>query len=294
MIWKYIYINETYYIIYNTSKNKYISLNYKNEYILIKDINLAIPFINKKVYISPLRKKFLDINIPKIIKKGSPIIWTILLAAGTSSRFNANKSKQLYEIDNKPIISHSIDLFSKYSNIVIVTNSKCYDEIYSLYYNQFIILINDINDRIESINVGITYINKYYINNSNINIIIHDAARPFVCDKYIKKIIKLIPKYIYIQYVIKINNGLFKLNNYINESINRDDFVELCTPLCINIDVFNYIWNNFIYKKNITCEFLYILNLLIGHPDYKYKLLYGENTYLRKITTFTDVISNLI
>lgn len=291
MNWKYIYINETHYIIYNISKNKYISLNYKNEYILIKDINLAIPFINNKVYISPLRKKFLDINIPNIIKTESPIIWTILLAAGTSSRFNANKSKQLYEIDNKPIISYSIDLFSKYSNVIIVTNSKCYDEIYSL-YNQFVILINDINDRIESINTGITYINKSNINKSNI--IIHDVARPFVCDQYIKKIIKLIPKYNYIQYVIKINNGLFKLNNYINESINRDDFVELCTPLCINIDVFNYIWNNFIYKKNITCEFLYILNLLIGHSDYKYKLLYGENTYLRKITTFTDTKNLLL
>ena len=62
----------------------------------------------------------------------------IILAAGNSKRFNSETPKQLYLIDGKPVINHSIDILEKFlDDIIIVTNTNCSDKIktnVSLYY----------------------------------------------------------------------------------------------------------------------------------------------------------------
>jgi hypothetical protein len=80
------------------------------------------------------------INIPNIInilyniknnnKNDNLEDVTLILAAGTSSRFENETVKQLFIINNKSIIRYSIELFLNITkSIVIVTNSKCYNEI---------------------------------------------------------------------------------------------------------------------------------------------------------------------
>ena len=63
----------------------------------------------------------------------------ILLSAGTSSRFNninsntqsnTHYSKQLYPIDNKPLILYSIEtIIDLVDKLIIITNIECYDRI---------------------------------------------------------------------------------------------------------------------------------------------------------------------
>ena len=269
----------------------YVGIYYNNKLFLTKNKRKAALCINNKIYISPLRKAFNNViakaPFPGAQNMNSPKIYTIILSAGTSSRFKKkiNIDKQLYILNSKPIINHSIDLFSKYSTVIVITNSKCKIES----DKNPIILINDINDRLESINTGLKYINAQNAQNAqNARVIIHDAARPFITDSYVKKLLKINRPFV--QYFTKINNGLYKLYNK-DSIIDREDFIELCSPLCINIDFFNYIWYNFIYigAPPIAYEFLQIFDLFYGHPDFKYKMIEGNSNILRKITTYGDI-----
>ena len=50
----------------------------------------------------------------------------VILAAGRSTRFNHLIPKQLYPLNGKPIMQHSIDILQKYvDDIIIITNSNC-------------------------------------------------------------------------------------------------------------------------------------------------------------------------
>jgi 2-C-methyl-D-erythritol 4-phosphate cytidylyltransferase len=81
----------------------------------------------------------------------------IILAAGNSTRFNDETPKQLYLIDDKPVINHSIDILEKFfDDIIIVANTHCSDKIKT----NHTVLINDIDNRIESIKVAIDYIGE--------------------------------------------------------------------------------------------------------------------------------------
>ena len=72
----------------------------------------------------------------------------IILAAGESSRFNNSIPKQLYTINDKPIINHSIDILTQtLDEVIIVTNSNCFNQIKT----DKKVLINDDDDRIKSI-----------------------------------------------------------------------------------------------------------------------------------------------
>ena len=73
----------------------------------------------------------------------------IILAAGRSSRFDSPIPKQLYELNGKPIIQHSIDLLSKHlDRVIIVTNSLCKDKINGE------VLVNDVDSRLQSIKLA--------------------------------------------------------------------------------------------------------------------------------------------
>jgi 2-C-methyl-D-erythritol 4-phosphate cytidylyltransferase len=208
----------------------------------------------------------------------------ILLAGGMSTRFNQDKPKQLYLIDNKPIILYSIEAFINcVDKIVIISNSTYFKDIKKIVkkYDKVKILINDINCRLESIYTGLKY-----LKNKNIkNIIIHDACRPYIKEIHIKKLIEECK--IYSQYYIKLNGGLYKKDLINYEIVNRDDYIEIATPLCINYELALFIYENYIDKKyRIVWEFINILDIL----NIKYNMIEGHNNFLRKITTYDDLI----
>ena len=243
--------------------------------------------------------------------KSKPYTICILLSAGTSSRFQdpitttSNTStqqhyKQLHIIENKPVILYSIEkIIDNVDKLIIITNTQCYNDIKTIItdkYSNIILLKNDINCRLESINTGLQYINKTYRQNKNLNnidnvdnVIIHDVARPYITQDYIQKLISSEngndnTTHLYSQYYLKLTNGLMNLDN--NTIVDRNKYIELCTPLCINYKLFNFIFTNYIQKdKSITCEFIPILNIL----NIKINLIEGHYKVLRKITTKDDI-----
>lgn len=217
----------------------------------------------------------------------------LLLAAGTSTRFCHNIPKQLYKLNNdKPIIYYSIDLLiSKCEQVIIVTNSLCIDEIKNIIFEFFLndikkihIICNDINCRLESIEKGLIFIDKNFSKNiwNWNNILIHDSARPFVPKQYIVNMTE--QSNLYSQYCIKLSNGLMDLKKSI--VVDRDNYIELCTPILVDFDLYLFIFMNFISKKN---RFVYEPIDILKLYKIPINICYGHNKFLRKITWFADV-----
>ena len=108
----------------------------------------------------------------------------IILAAGNSNRFNSKISKILYKINDKPIIKHSVDLLSKYLNkIIVVVNSKDYKSVKKLLNKSVVLVVNNVDTRLDSIKTGLDCIK---CTDEISNVLIHDAARPYITPEMIK------------------------------------------------------------------------------------------------------------
>jgi len=190
----------------------------------------------------------------------------IILAAGTSSRFNSETPKQLYSVNNKPIIEYSIDnMIDLVDKLIIVINENIIITNYNI--SKIVILENNINQRKASLNTAIIYIKDNFINTEKV--IIHDAARPFVTKLYFENIINNNKKYI--QYALKLTNGLYNIET--NIPANRDSYIELCTPICISYNIL---------KIQETDE-------IIDSIDIKPEFLFGHYNIIKKITFTEDL-----
>jgi 2-C-methyl-D-erythritol 4-phosphate cytidylyltransferase len=231
-------------------------------------------------------------------KKYVPKNIGLLLAAGTSSRFGLDVPKQLYRLNgNNPIIWYSLDLLvHNCDQIVIVTNSQCVGEIKHIVSGCYLsknqvddvkkihIVCNDINCRLESIEKGLGFISENYQKNTWDNIIIHDSARPYVPKQYICNMLEKTD--LYSQYCLKLNNGLMDLKNL--NVLDRDNYVELCTPILSNFNLYMEIFMNFISKKN---RFVHEPIDILKEYKINVGIIYGHQKFLKKITHFDDIDS---
>jgi 2-C-methyl-D-erythritol 4-phosphate cytidylyltransferase len=278
----YIYDDDNNYIssdIYNNlflSKKSEIKIYFYKNMLLSKKNKFQIMFeINNCIY------KVLHINVndfeSKLNNKNNA---GILLAGGNSTRFGSSTVKQLYILEGMPIILHSLKIMSSLLDIVvIITNSKSFFMIEKLIknYTNVKLLINDIDCRLESIFTGLKYLSTMSIN----KVIIHDSARPYIKDYHIHNLLKSTKKYTH--YCAKITNGLF---NYNIADINRDDYVQLCSPLSINYNLAYFIYKYYMNKHRITSEFIYIIKLL----GVEYEFIFDSETFLKKITYKNDIV----
>ena len=209
----------------------------------------------------------------------------IILAAGTSSRFLINNhckvQKQLHILNGKAIVAHSTEVFCKsVDKTIVVTNSDCYLQIKKTFKKHDIDVIkNDINCRITSIKTAINHIGNSTVS----NIIIHDAARPFITKKHIKILLDSSKNYLCSQFYFKLVNGLIKVNENDVEIADRNQYIELVTPQIIDYRLARDLFQNYIDLK--SCEIIPILNTL----KIKYNLIEASQIHLRKITTMSDI-----
>ena len=216
----------------------------------------------------------------------------ILLSAGYGNRFSNDILKQLYIIDDLPMILYSLKvLLNTLDYVVIIINKKCFDDVQKIVYensfeNNVNIIINEINDRLESINTGLLFIKNNMLDIKNI--IIHDSARPFIKEKHIMDLTsKMNGEILYIQYYFNLVNGLLRKNkdgNY--EETDRSEFIEICTPICANFELYEFLFSNNLKKEKRKC---YEIIPLLDSLKIKYELIEAEYKYIRKITKLEDV-----
>ena len=140
----------------------------------------------------------------------------IILAAGSSKRFDAKKQKQYFFYKNKELFEHSLEkainseLFKKI--ILIVDNPKRIKK----KYPKKVLIIKGGKERSDSSLIGLKKIKRFQPS----NILIHDAARPDFSIKLLKNLIKNLKKNIAVIPIIhpkdsikyKIRNELYNLN----------------------------------------------------------------------------------
>jgi len=203
----------------------------------------------------------------------------VILAAGNSSRFLSEIPKQLYSINNKSVASYSIELLSKnFDQLVVITNSRCYDQIRNLTPS---VLINDIDCRLKSIEIALGFFDK---TNNVENILVHDAARPFISQENIDKLFDSQQYHPYSQFYLKLVNGLARRTNSGYTIVDREEYIELCTPQLVNYELYCSLFNMFV-KPKLTWEIIPILDTL----KIQYNLIEGSLKDLRKITTINDL-----
>jgi 2-C-methyl-D-erythritol 4-phosphate cytidylyltransferase len=198
----------------------------------------------------------------------------IILASGKSNRFNQSIPKQLYPINNKPIIDYSIESLSILDDVIVVTNSECYDKIK---FDSKLVLNTE--SRLDTISGVI----KYLGNKSIDNIIIHDAARPFITKSHIQSLVDSSKIYQHSQYYLKLTNGLAHRVGDGWEIPNREDYIELTSPQTTDWELFKYIFK--IIESGKECEILPVLKSLNITPN----LIEGYLRDLRKITYLQDI-----
>ena len=107
----------------------------------------------------------------------------IILAAGSGTRFDSKIPKQFTNLKNKMIVEHSIDTFYNNNNIneiILVCPNKWQNNLKKKYKK--IKLTNGGKTRLES-----SYAGLLKSDNRCINVLIHDAARPFISQSIINR-----------------------------------------------------------------------------------------------------------
>lgn len=160
----------------------------------------------------------------------------IILAAGKGRRMGAEINKQFLEINNKPILYYTLDVFSKCESIdeIILVASKneikyCIEEVIKKYdIKKVSKVVSGGNERQNSVLNGLRAIENCEI------VLIHDGARPFVNKGIIDKGIKYAETYgasacgVIPKDTIKIRNA----QKFSDGTLNRDDLFIVQTPQC--------------------------------------------------------------
>ena len=166
--------------------------------------------------------------------------YAIILASGSSNRFGDKIPKQFIEIEGQTILEKSIDAFEKNSNItdiILITNPDYIEYTQNLVKGKFSklrIIHAGGKTRQESSAIGVSLIEE-----PNANVLIHDAARPFVSQEIITNCIKALETNKAVGVAINSNDTIIKVdeNGFIEEIPNRNFLRRVQTPQCFKLDI---------------------------------------------------------
>lgn len=224
------------------------------------------------------------------------MIYAGILAGGIGSRMgNVPLPKQFLELDNKPVIVHTVEKFlltSEFDKIIIATPQKWIShtkdtlEKYEIYDERIEVIAGgkDRNDTIMNIIESIDKSNE--IKDEDV-IVTHDAVRPFLTRRIIKENIDNALAHHAVDTVIPAIDTIIssKDGDSIENIPVRSEMYQGQTPQSFNINLLR----NTYYKlseedKKILTDACKILTV----ADQKVKLVYGE-LYNIKITTPYDL-----
>lgn len=116
----------------------------------------------------------------------------VIVAAGTGSRMGADVPKQYIEFEGKTILEHSLHAFRDIdlSQICIVCAPEFMDQVRAIasrvYAHDMLVFVRGGNTRKDSVYNGISLLVN--VNDKDI-VLVHDAARPFVCTDAVNDLI---------------------------------------------------------------------------------------------------------
>ncbi len=147
------------------------------------------------------------------------MISAIILCAGLGSRFDKDKNKVLFNINNKPIFEYSVDILEKKCEEIIVV-CKEEEKQYFNYKNVKVV-------------VGGEYRHLSVLNGlkeaTYDKVLIHDGARPYLQEEDLNKLINSLDKNDAAFLAFKAKNTIKDISDNI-KTLNRDNLIEALTP----------------------------------------------------------------
>lgn len=144
----------------------------------------------------------------------------VILAGGSGSRFGSSMPKQFAKLAGKTIIEHTIEIFQKHPQIdeicIVIKDEfryKIQDIVLKNQYCKVKKILNGGEERKDSsFNAIISY------KDEDVNLIFHDAVRPFLSNKIIDNIIESLQQYNAIDVAIPATDTIIEVssNNIIN------------------------------------------------------------------------------
>jgi len=137
----------------------------------------------------------------------------VILAGGAGERFDSRVPKQFMKVAGKMVIEHTVDVFERSSvidEIAIVVNeeyiSKAEDMLFSNNWRKVKKILSGGKKRYQS-TLSAMYA---YDNNSNINLILHDAVRPLLSQRILYDIHKALETYDAVDVAIPASDTIIK------------------------------------------------------------------------------------
>ena len=177
-----------------------------------------------------------------ILKKNIAII----LASGEGKRLNTKEPKQYTYLYDDLLINHTIKHFLNHKKIdlvAVVVNKKHRRYLSKIIKNRNLLLVWGGLTRQKSVYFSLKQLKKY----KPINVLIHDANRPFIYTKLISEILKKLKKFKAVIPRIKIQDTIKEIENNKITPLNRDRIFALQTPQGFK---FNDLFNKHIESKN--------------------------------------------
>jgi 2-C-methyl-D-erythritol 4-phosphate cytidylyltransferase len=229
--------------------------------------------------------------------------YVAILAAGKGSRMGLSQPKQFEMLNGKTILEHSVDTFEKHpliKGIFVVVHEDFIENTRRLLNvrnrPKIINVIAGGKERTDSSWNAISAIeefcyNENFINNPqmSVNVLIHDAARPFVSDEIIARTVDALQSYRAVSVAIPATDTLYICDNTnkIVSSPNRERVYHAQTPQAARLSVFKQAFE--LAQQNpqhlATDDANVILNYL---PNEKIHIVLGDVAN-RKITFQSDL-----
>ncbi len=209
----------------------------------------------------------------------------IIVAAGNSTRFGQGKNKNLFEVNAKPIISYSIEIFNKNSKIKDIILVIKPDE--KEYFKGIVKNIN-LSKEIKYVAGGSTRMESVYnalMTTTSDIVIIHDGARPRIKEEYIDKCLNEMQEYKGTTVAVK-SKDTIKIcddNGIVKETTKRANTYLIQTPQCFERETLLSLHEKFKGDEEITDDCM-----VLEKGGYKIKVVEGDYTNI-KVTTFDDL-----
>ena len=152
----------------------------------------------------------------------------VIVAGGSGNRFGSKIPKQFIKIDGKEILSFSVNTFLEHPKIdeVIIVSHLEWLEIVSENYFDCKVVEGGKRRQYSSLN-GIRATSE-----NTENVLIHDAARPFITPTIISDCLEALKKCEGTAPILNIPNSLIQLDNGKATYVDRSKICEVQTPQC--------------------------------------------------------------
>lgn len=211
----------------------------------------------------------------------------VILAAGSGSRMNMDKTKQRLVINNKSVLRHTLEVFASAPSISSVTVVSRADELdfAAAQAEGLDIPINIViggKSRAESARLGFEAISE-----DSETVMIHDAARCLITREEIEAVASAAYEFGAASASTRVTDTIKRCDGdgNINETVDRSGLRSVQTPQAFSVDIYKEALNHSSeIKTDITDD-----NMLVENIGVKVKCVDTFSTNI-KITTAGDIL----